>query len=208
MRPLKGITGQWIQEQQCIRFSWDAGALGSDRYVFIVGIVHEGSGWKIDQRSCVMIDLSTGVSGSSAILRVGGTFGGVAQKLFFGYSAGDNESWSEAAILQACSETKDFFLEVMIGKAQVRYKMKQTQVEGAELVNISLECSCGIEKNILGYAYSYGGLKVLLPFPTILAGKQEMPPFLVPKGCHVIIMAYDPKFAGNLSIEEKKSLFF
>lgn len=208
MKPLKGITGQWVPERQSIRFSWNAEALGTDRYIFIVGVMNDGTGWRIDPRSRVAIDLGMSVYGSSAMMPVSGSFNGVAQKLFFACSCGETEGWNEESILRACSGTKEYFLDVMIGKAQVKYKLKQTQVEGAEVVTVTLVCSCGIEKNILGYAYSYGGLKVLLPFPTIMPGKQEFPPFLVPRGCSVTIMAYDPRFAGNLSIEEKRSPFF
>ena len=98
-----------------------------------------------------------------------------------------------------------FTVCVTVGRAHVYYWINTKAVDaGFERHTLSLESSFSIEKGILGYSFSCGLQTFTVPFPdSIKRGKHKFPPFFVPHGSYIGVVAVDGSNA-EVTSEVKK----
>ncbi len=211
MKALKDFKGSWNSHLQCIQFSWDAKAIGTDGYIVIAAVMGSGASAKIDISSYKVLELRT-LQGTGNMYNMKTTVGrsGVYKMVFCGVSVPSTRDIQDNELLEICRTDPGSLTSVIMGRAEITWSANTATQDDFKLVTIELTSNCEIAAGVLGYQYQYGSdLIVKMPFPgPIHQGKQGgYGPILIPRSCDISVVPYDSQFNGNFTINYKKKFF-
>ncbi|MBE6956970.1 MAG: hypothetical protein E7450_05920 [Ruminococcaceae bacterium] len=211
MKPVKDFSGAWNPEKRAIYFKWDVSGLGSDRYIYILGLKENDGAYYVDRTRYKLFNVAdmTNTTLSATWMPVPSLQAGVHKMLFCAYSTPKAENLPDDAILAACRNEEASIIGVMMGRANIVYVAETSLEENAKVVKIHLKSDSNIAEGVLGYRYRMDNCEVAFPFPgAVGCGKTVFPPILIPKDSELQIGPLDRQFAGNLSITSKKNKLF
>ncbi len=208
MNPVKDFSGRWFPEKSAICFKWDAGSLGNDRFIYIIGIREENGTYRLEKSQNLVFDISDmrNVSSSTTFLKISNIKMGFYKMQYCAYSLPKPTVLDDDTIINACRENKAFLTTVVMGRANIVCLCESSVAENAKLIKIHLKSDCDVSEGVLGYRYMLGNFEFVSTFPGVVKrGKTQYPPILIPKNCDIQIAPVDRQFSGNLAITYKKS---
>lgn len=211
MRPVKGIVGKWIPSRQMLQFHWEAEALQNDRYIYFVEIKSDGNKMRVDSNSVWLFDSRDpqNPSLSDKYIKLSGSGAGrVMLKKFFVYSTDTSSDRNEEVILNECAGNCKYLVDVLTGTAQIEYSMKSSEIKNSKIVGIELNSDNNIGEGIIGYSYKLDNVLIKHSFPAIPRGNTKYPDIAIPSNCVLRIVPFEERYAGNMSIKEKKKSLF
>lgn len=211
MRPVKGIVGKWIPARQMLQFHWEAETLKNDRYIYFVEIKNDGGKMRTDLNSVWLFDSRDpkNPSLSDKYIKLNGNGSGkMMLKKFCVYSTDTSSDRNEEVILNECSKDSNYLVDVLSGTAQIEYSIKTNEVKNTKIVGIELNSDTNIGEGIIGYSYKLDNIVIKHSFPAISKGNTKYPDIAIPANSILRIVPYEDKYAGNISITEKKKSLF
>lgn len=203
MKPLKNVKSFWERSGDIV-IRWDPAAIGNDRYISFYEVASSDTDGKLIPAQ--RIDLKMEENNSSITVKSSVYSSGVRKLRYVAFSH-EEKNIGEDAVRNACSLHREYFIDVMVGHADIFYELQKKELSGSMAVALVFECSSPIESEMLGYRYNCG-IQVLQSVPALPQGKTELPPIIVPKDTMIEIIPYRAEFSQNLQIQEKRKKLF